>query len=231
MALSRLGLQKTTLLDYPGKVAATLFTQGCNLRCPYCHNKELISGSPPEDFWDRADIEAFLKKRAPVLGGVCITGGEPTLHRDLPELIDFIHSLGLLVKIDTNGLEPVLLMNLEADYIAMDLKTSLERYDRMGCSLPTEEAEDRLQSSLDYIAGSGIPHQFRTTIVPGLVSERDIRRLLGRIPGGSPLVLQRFRPGETLDPAYAECEAPAEEEMERLRAIVAACGPSQGAVS
>jgi pyruvate formate lyase activating enzyme len=128
MALSSLGLIKTSLIDFPGEVAAVLFTFGCNLRCPYCQNPALVTGPPPRDFISREEVRAFLKKRKDVLGGVCITGGEPLLHSDLGELIGEIKSLGLKVKLDTNGTIPERLREANVDYVAIDFKTSLEKY-------------------------------------------------------------------------------------------------------
>jgi len=106
MALTHVGLQKTTLLDFPGEVAATVFTPGCNLRCPYCHNPSLVQPPYPQDLISLEELDRFLEKRAKVLGGVCITGGEPLLHDNLDELISLIRSHGLKVKLDTNGTFP-----------------------------------------------------------------------------------------------------------------------------
>ena len=128
MALSNLGLVKTSLIDFPGEVAAVVFSFGCNLRCPFCHNPTLVNGSHPEDFISRGEILSFLKKRRNVLGGVCITGGEPLLHSDLVLLITEIKALGLKVKLDTNGTVPDRLREVKADYVAIDFKTSPEKY-------------------------------------------------------------------------------------------------------
>ena len=126
------GLQKLTLLDYPGKVACTVFLAGCNLRCPFCHNSELLDAAAAPPVMDDAELLAFLEKRKGLLDGVAITGGEPCLHPDLPELMRKIRALGFAVKLDTNGYHPELLGQILdeglADYIAMDVKNSPEKY-------------------------------------------------------------------------------------------------------
>ena len=128
MALKKLGFIKTSLLDFPGQVSAVIFTPSCNLRCPYCHNPELVSGSLPPDLIQKETVLQHLEKRKSILGGVCITGGEPLLHPELPDLIESIHSLGLKVKVDTNGTRPDKLPPLKADYLAMDIKTDPKKY-------------------------------------------------------------------------------------------------------
>src|SRR6056297_47161 len=221
MALNRMALQKTTLLDYPGEVAATLFTPGCNLRCPYCHNPELVTPPFPDDLLSRGEILSFLKKRAGVLGGVCVTGGEPLLHPDLPELADEIHGLGLKVKIDTNGTMPERIEAIlpKVDYVAMDVKTAPRRYGELGMNAAGAEepagrsgettadaadaAAEPIKRSIRTIIESGIEHEFRTTCLPGLVKEEDIREITEAIQGAAAYYLVQFRPAVTLDPAAA----------------------------
>lgn len=198
MALHALGLLKSTLLDYPGEVAATLFTSGCNLSCPYCHNPELVSGSVPDDFLTREQVMAYLRKRSCVLGAVCITGGEPTLHADLPELVEEIHELGLKVKVDTNGTLPERVAELDADYFAMDLKVSPPHYDRVGMT----DAGDRLRRSMDIIRASGADYEFRTTVVPGIVFDEDVDEICESLAPGDAYTLAQYRPLITLDPAF-----------------------------
>ena len=122
---------KTTLLDFPGEVAAAVFTPGCNLRCPYCHNPELVRPPFPDEMISLEKLGVFLEKRASLLGGVCITGGEPLLHDNIGDLVSLIRSHGLKVKLDTNGTFPERLARIDADYIAMDLKTDPEKYHRL----------------------------------------------------------------------------------------------------
>ncbi|MBI9105814.1 MAG: anaerobic ribonucleoside-triphosphate reductase activating protein [Spirochaetales bacterium] len=215
--MKRYGLNKTTLIDYPGKVAATIFTRGCNMRCPYCHNPELISGDASPDMVDWNYILEFLKKRAHLLGGVCITGGEPLLHDDLGDRITEIHKLGLKVKIDTNGTLPDKLRNIKIDYIAMDLKTSLDSYHKLGYTGDSSELPGRIKESIRYIRESGIPHHFRTTVVPDIVTEEDIQKIIDMIEGEKIFVLQGFRPGVTLAPEWSNKPAPEIKMLESMK--------------
>jgi pyruvate formate lyase activating enzyme len=214
----KFGLQKTTLLDFPGRVAAVLFTGGCNLRCPYCHNPDLIFDPEGEDLLTEDEIESFLNKRASVLGGVVISGGEPLIHGDkIISLCDKIHSLNLSVKIDTNGLFPDLLPLLKADFIAMDIKTSPSRYGELGCSLP--DFEERLTRSAHWIINSGIDHHFRTTLCEDFMGEKDVSAMASLIKGCKEHRITPFRPGMTLSPEWSDKNPPTEEyvkEIERL---------------
>ncbi len=166
------GLQKMTLLDYPGKVACTVFLQGCNFRCPFCHNSGLLEGEGPETI-PPEELLAFLKKRVGLLDGVCITGGEPTLQRELPELLVQIKALGFLVKLDTNGSRPdVLKVVVEAglvDYVAMDIKNCPERYGDTtgvpGISL------SRIEESIRFLLAGNVTYEFRTTVADELHDE------------------------------------------------------------
>lgn len=219
MAEKLYGLNKTTLIDFPGKVAATVFTRGCNMRCPYCHNPDFIETADLPDLFSWTEIMDHLKKRAMLLGGVCITGGEPLLHSDLPERIADIHSLGLEVKIDTNGALPEKLRRIKADYIAMDIKTSLEKYTGLGYTGEDSELAGRIRESIRVIRESGIPHHFRTTVVPGFVDEEVIAEIIRLIGDEKIYVLQGFRPGITYDPAYSELPAPTPDFLESLQGM------------
>ena len=169
------GLQKLTLLDFPGRVACTVFLGGCNLRCPFCHNSQLLGGDA-EELMDSGALLDFLRKRQGVLDGVCITGGEPTLHADLPELLRSIRALGYAIKLDTNGTNPQLLRRLIdeglVDYVAMDVKNGPDRYAETvgieGFSLAATEESIRLllEDKTDY--------ELRTTVVLPLHSEDSI---------------------------------------------------------
>ena len=201
----RFGLQKTTLLDYPGRVAALLFTAGCNFRCPYCHNPELVTGGTPDNFLDFEEILSFLTKRRSVLGGVAISGGEPLLQPELPQAVSAIRELGLSVKLDTNGSLPEALETVKPDFIAMDIKTSFSRYRRL---LPewadAKDLGNRMLESIKYILKSGTPHEFRTTMVPGIVGPEDFDAILPLCQGAHSWVLSGFRNGVTLDHAYRQ---------------------------
>jgi len=205
------GFVPLSLCDYPGRVAAVVFTQGCNFRCPWCHNGHLLPLSPdPLTRVDEAHVFAILAERRTRLGGVVVTGGEPTLQPDLARFLGRVKSLDLDVKLDTNGSRPdVLRRILEAglvDYVAMDVKAPWDKYDRLAgvvCDV------DAVQASLRLIADSGVPHAFRTTRVDPLLSERDYARLVAQIPVDSAHTWQRFRPAYSRDPALRG--APAED--------------------
>ena len=172
------GLQKMTLLDYPGKVACTVFLQGCNFRCPFCHNSDLL-GHDGSSMMDRAELMAFLNKRRGLLDAVCITGGEPTLQPDLPELIAEIKALGFLVKLDTNGSRPDVLKRLVADglldYVAMDIKNGPERYAET-VGLPAINLQP-IEESIVFLMNGHVPYEFRTTVVDELHDEVSVRHI------------------------------------------------------
>ena len=160
------GLQKMTLLDFPGKVACTVFFQGCNFRCPFCHNSGLLPMNG-EEFITEDDLIAFLEKRVGLLDGVCITGGEPTLYNGLPALIRRIKALGFAVKLDTNGSRPEVLKALAEenllDYVAMDIKNGPERYaETAGMA---ESLLSRVAESLQFLLDGDLAYEFRTTVV------------------------------------------------------------------
>jgi pyruvate formate lyase activating enzyme len=217
--LIRFGLVRTSLIDYPGEVAAVIFTHGCNLRCPFCHNPGLVSGPVPREFLDRDEVLAHLRKRRRVLGAAVITGGEPLLHPEIAGLVDQIHSLGLKVKIDTNGCFPDALDGLPVDYIAMDIKTAPGRYDLV-LDRPELAAETAraVQSSIRDVLASGIAHEFRTTAAPGLVTAADVAAIARLIRGCDRYVLQRFSPHETLDPGWRQMPATSDEALAQLAA-------------
>ena len=194
------GIQKLTLLDYPGTVACTVFTLGCNMRCPFCHNGELVlcpdsePGIPEEDFF------AFLESRKNRLEGVAITGGEPTVNADLVDFIRKIKERDLLVKLDSNGTRPDILKELIdsflVDYIAMDIKSSKEGYPK-ACGLKSMDLSI-IEESVNLLMNSGIEYEFRTTVMKELHSEKEFRAIAEWIKGCSAYYLQSYRPAETL---------------------------------
>jgi len=188
------GLQELTLIDYPGKIAATVFTIGCNLRCYYCHNAELVLPEKikKQPIITEGSVLEFLKSRVNLLQGLCITGGEPTLQNDLPRFAKAVKDLGFLVKLDTNGTNPEMLRlmvtNRLVDYIAMDVKASLGRYEEVtGAAIDI----DRLKDSIDFIKQSGVEYEFRTTAAPGITKE-DILEIANLISGADNYYLQTF---------------------------------------
>ena len=187
------GLQKFTLLDYPGKMAAIIFTQGCNFRCPYCHNPELVIPALYSECIPETDVLAFLYQRRGQLEGVVVTGGEPTIHNDLPEFLKKIKHMGFAVKLDTNGSNPALLKKILAeklvDYIAMDIKAPLCKYQKVcGAHVDT----DKIKESVKIILQSSIEHEFRTTLVKPLCPAEDIPSILATIVGARRYTLQKF---------------------------------------
>jgi len=195
------GLHKFSLSDFPGLVAAVVFTQGCNFRCPWCHNGSLIPTNVPDSsLIPEEKVFDFLEDRSRQLDGVVITGGEPTIQPDLPEFIHRIIDMVFLVKLDTNGSRPEVLHRLLEekliDFIAMDIKAPLDIYDRLtGVQTPIS----RIKESIELIAGSGIAHEFRTTVVKPLLSPQDLLSIRKLIPPGSTHRLQKFRPEHALD--------------------------------
>lgn len=170
------GLQKMTLLDFPGKIACTVFLGGCNFRCPFCHNSELFMGKP-EKLMEDEDFFKFLKSRKGLLDGVCVSGGEPTLYKNLPEFLTRIKELGFLVKLDTNGSRPEVVRELVeknlVDYIAMDVKNSPAMY----AQTVGLEAMDLapVEESLRFLIGGNVPYELRTTLVSQLHTEASIQ--------------------------------------------------------
>lgn len=236
------GLQKFSLLDYPGTVSAIVFTKGCNFRCHFCYNPMLVwpsrkagklknispvslggekkdhpssylsSGFREDDFFN------FLKVRQGKLEGVVITGGEPTLHKDLPRFIKKIKNLGYLVKLDTNGTNPVMLAKLIkeklVDYIAMDIKAPENRYPKV---VGREVDFKKIEKSVRIIKESGRPHEFRTTVVPGLLKKGDIAGIGKIIKGGEKWFLQKFKSGTELVDSQFESIGPfTNKEMEEM---------------
>ncbi len=186
------GLQKLTLLDFPGKTACTVFTVGCNFRCPFCHNASLVRGSAAELSLD--DFFAFLKKRQGILDGVCITGGEPTLHPDLDEFIARIKELGYAVKLDTNGTDPGVLKKLVdrglIDSVAMDIKNSKSKY--LSTAGVTKNILADVEESVNYLLADNIPYEFRTTVVSPLHQKEDFYEIGEWICGAKHYFLQNF---------------------------------------
>lgn len=203
-----LGLNKTTLLDYPGRVACTIFLGGCNFRCPFCHNKSIVLASSDADntlqLYTKEELFTFLKKRRNILTGVCITGGEPTINADLPDFIAEIKKLGYPVKLDTNGTNPQMLASLIdgklIDYCAMDIKNRLEKYDTTVSFDASDVSYDiaDIQRSVALLLSqpcteeNGFSYEFRTTLVRELHDETDILAICEWIEGANAYYLQSY---------------------------------------
>ena len=195
------GFLPLSLCDYPRRVAAVVFTRGCNFRCPFCHNGHLLDGVGAPDDPSEDDVLARLASLAARLQGVVVTGGEPTLHPGLADFLGRIRGLGLAIKLDTNGSRPDVLATLLAarllDFVAMDIKAPWPRYPELTGTACDVAA---IQRSVALIAGSGLPHQFRTTRATPLLSSADCDAITRQVPDGSPHVFQAFRPEQALDP-------------------------------
>ena len=219
-----LGLQKMTLLDYPGKIACTVFLGGCNFRCPYCHNASLAMPDGSHDAISVDDFLAFLDARVGRLQGVCISGGEPTLHSDLPELIREIKSRGFAVKLDTNGTNPEMLLSLIndglLDYVAMDIKNSPEKYiDTISnFEFRISNFSEQITRSVDILMQGRIDFEFRTTLVKELHDEETMEDIGRWILGSEKYFLQTYRDeGDLIEGGFT---AYSREETEALLAIV-----------
>ena len=191
------GLQKTSFLDYPDKISAIIFTLGCNFRCGYCHNPELINSMTAK--YSEEEIFEFLNRRKGRIDGVVITGGEPCIQKDLVEFIKKVKDLGFLVKLDTNGCFPEILQKSMAyvDYIAMDIKAPIEKYSLVTNSKINPE---KIRESINIIMTSGIGYEFRTTVVKSQLSFDDFKSIGELIKGAEKYYLQKFVPSKTLDP-------------------------------
>jgi len=194
------GYHSCSLCDYPGRVSAVVFTQGCNFRCPFCHNGSLLPMAPQGCAAGGGEIIDRLKQLCGRIDGVVISGGEPTLHEDLKVFVESIRSTGLAVKLDTNGSRPEIIGDLIRagliDYIAMDIKAPLEKYEKLaGVRVPA----GTISESIDIISRYGIAHEFRTTFVPALLTGDDLAAVRAMIPAGSPHRIQPFKPDNALD--------------------------------
>jgi len=212
------GFQEFSLIDYPGKLCAIVFTQGCNFRCPYCHNSDLVE---PKKFMKKIpeeEIFTFLEERKGKLDAVSITGGEPTLQKDLIDFIIKSKKMGFLVKLDTNGSNPEILKKIFkkgiVDYISMDVKAPPEKYsDISGSKIDTS----KIKNSIELIKNSGLNYEFRTTLVKDQLTPEDIEDIGKFIKGAKNYVLQKFIPKNTLDPEFLKKETYSEKEFEEFR--------------
>lgn len=220
------GLQKLTLLDYPGRVACTVFTAGCNFRCPFCHNASLVTHVDPENDIPEEEVFAFLKKRKGILDGVCVTGGEPLLAQDLEQFLRKIKDLGYLVKLDTNGSNAARLKYLAGqgllDYVAMDIKNSPEKY---GMTAGIEGySMENVKESASFLIQGNIPYEFRTTVVREFHKREDFEEIGRWLSGAEHYYLQRFvDSGDLISPGL---RAYTKEIMEQALEIVKKYIPS-----
>lgn len=217
------GWQKTSLIDYEPYMASVLFTGSCNFRCSYCQNPDLVLNPDKISDIPEQEVLDYLEKKKAWIDGVCITGGEPTMHKALPELIKKIKAIGLRVKLDTNGTNPgmleSLIKNKLLDYIAMDIKTSLEKYDSVaGVSVN----KDSIKQSVDLIKNSGIDYEFRTTAVPGIVGKDELIEI-GKWLKARRFVIQNFHGDRPLIDNTMQRIAPyTEEQLNEFKELLSA---------
>ena len=213
------GFEGISLIDYPGKVSSIVYTSPCNFKCPFCHNPSLVGAN--EEILGVDEVINDISERAGFIEGVTISGGEPLLQDDLGLFIGILKKMGLKVKLDTNGylpenLEKLIDKNL-LDYIAMDIKTSPERY-QFACGVKVDMA--RIKNSVSLIRGSGVPYEFRTTVVPGLVEEEDMARIGEMISGAELFSVQQFRNDRTYDELYKKVVPYGEEKLSSFAEIM-----------
>ena len=211
------GFQRFSLIDYPAKISAIIFTQGCNFRCPYCHNPELIDPKLFTSALDEDLIFSFLRKRVGKLDGVVITGGEPLLQHDLIEFIKKVKEMGYLIKLDTNGSYPEKLERLLdlIDYIAMDIKAPLEKYHDV---VRADVCTEKIMESITMILNGNIDYEFRTTVVKAFLTEDDLICIAKLIRGAKRYVLQKFVMSKILDKSFAgNAECFSEDELNTIK--------------
>ncbi len=219
MKVQYAGFTPTTLLDYPGEVASVIFLPGCNLKCPYCHNPSIVKG-------EIAALETIdsvlnrISKRKDLISAVVITGGEPTLYSDLDYYIELFRKWGLKVKLDSNGTNPGIIKKLKPDYIAMDLKTSLDKYPAIGFNGDIED----IKESIMWLKNSGIPYEIRTTAAPIIFTKEDLYKILPLLKGAEKYYITGFRNGETLSKEYNQNTPYSLYELEEFDSICKSAG-------
>ncbi|MEM2104741.1 MAG: anaerobic ribonucleoside-triphosphate reductase activating protein [Candidatus Bathyarchaeia archaeon] len=210
------GIQKTSLIDFPDKVAAVLFTPGCNLCCPYCYNWRIVV-NPKPPFLNEETALKILEERKKYVDAVVITGGEPTIHKELPKLLKKLKEKGFTVKLDTNGFNPQVLKEClpYVDYVALDVKTSLRKYHLLGVKDAT-----MLLQTIEMLINGKVEYEFRTTVVPKIVEEEDITVIGETVKGAKNYALQQFIPGDSLSQEYRDVKPYPPETLERYMKIL-----------
>lgn len=212
------GFQRFSLIDYPGKICAIIFTQGCNFRCPYCHNPELINPNVSKNIISKEEVLSFLKKRKGKLDAVEITGGEPTVQEGLVELLREVKDIGYLVKLDSNGSHPEVIEKVIklkiADYLAMDVKAPLEKYPEVTCSNVDISGITR---SIELVKNSGLGYEFRTTIVKSQLRKENIIEIGKLIKGAKLYILQKFVSSKALSSKFLDETTYSDEEFQYLK--------------
>ena len=215
------GFQKTSLVDFTPYTASTIFLAGCNFRCGFCHNPDMVLHFHAIEDIKEKEILEYLELKKNWIDGVCITGGEPTLYKDLVKFASKLKKIGMLVKIDTNGTNPDILKELIdkklVDRIAMDIKSDLEKYDEIACAKVDKE---KIKKSIELIQDSGIDYEFRTTVVPGLVGKKEIFLIGKWLQGSKKFAIQNFRGGVSLiNKDLKDTKPYSKEDLEEMKKI------------
>lgn len=215
------GLQKSSLVDYPSKIAAVVFTLGCNFRCPYCHNPNILTAVSTNKLFDEAAVFDFLKTRKGKLDAVVVSGGEPTLQKDLGNFFKKLKELGFLTKLDTNGSSPKILEYLIKeellDYVAMDIKAPIEKYKEIArVNIDT----NNILKSIEILKDSKIGYEFRTTTVKSQLSFEDFEKIGKMLCGAENYYLQKFKPDITLNPDFAKEKTYTDEEFLKIKTML-----------
>jgi pyruvate formate lyase activating enzyme len=218
------GFHKVSLIDYPGKICAIGFTGGCNFRCHYCHNPELVIGYNKLPDIKEEEILSFIKKRKGLIDGLCISGGEPTMHKELPEFMEKIKKLGALVKLDTNGTNSSMIREIIekglVDYIAMDIKGPISRYrEIVGVKVDTSEIEE----SVKIIMKMASDYEFRTTVFPEFFTQKDAKEIAEWLKGAKRYVIQKPQTEKTLDGKFKPSKLYSDEELRNFCKILPNC--------
>jgi pyruvate formate lyase activating enzyme len=215
------GLQKTSLIDYPGKISAVIFTSGCNFNCHFCHNPELVNPQLNSFQIKEKEIFEFLDKRKKIVDAVVISGGEPTIYEDLIEFIKKLEKQKFLIKLDTNGSNPetikALLKEKLLDCIAMDIKGPIEKYDIITGKNVNKE---NIKKSVEIIKSSKVDYEFRTTVIPKYLVSEDFKQIGEWLKGAKKYYLQQFRNSKTLDPDFKNIAPYSEEDLQKFARIM-----------
>ena len=216
------GLQKFTLIDYPEKLAATIFINGCNFRCPFCYNPELVLAEQMQEVFSQDEIIDFLKSRIGMISGVVLCGGEPTMEKDLPILAKQIKEMGYMIKLDTNGSNPVMLAELVEnaliDYVAMDVKAPKDKYAKVTNSVIDIKS---IEESINILKQGGIEYEFRTTVIPLLLGKEDILEIAKWIKPAKRYFLQQFRAGKNINPEFSHLNSYSIEYLGEIQEAIA----------
>lgn len=211
------GFQKTSFIDFPGTVSAVLFFEGCNLRCPYCHNPQIVLRQSPQISWE--EIKSYLANRKGLIEGAVLTGGEPTLHSCLPQVVNELRDDGFLIKIDTNGVNPDVISQCKPDYLALDFKTTPQRYDELGCK--DSGFGEKILRTLDIVKSMGLQAEVRITVASPFVNDDTVLKMAEMLNGVKRVFLQQLRiTTDILDKSYSAENIVPMKQIEKYRDMI-----------